>query len=424
MVPGHEKTPLGINLFDPLNENPDTYVSFILRIFEEALRNTENPFSPQMERIISIAINETILRKNNRSPKTFIMNLWKWSNELINEIPSALQSFHAIISRIRTLFTGLIGRIFWVEKSNINPQELIRHNIIFDLSFLTRHGTLKRDLMILINIILRYVVNEITKKGYQDTDISRVFLIIEEGRYLVPWKKKDDYSNTSTLEDIAILARKYGITLCTISQSPASISQEILENAGTFFLLGGEPPSIESSLYQGKVEQYMHVMPPRECIVRTTSHPALIRIRIRPITVMRINKDQYNAFLEKSTSHLKKNYCSIFPPFEEFVKSLLTGDINSHNANHIEDAESSENFEIKIQRSKAEIHNLLYKPYNYLLNLIDKMRLDPIEISETYIKKLISVINRDMKEYFNKRQLLEITHNLKLISMKIKNNKD
>lgn len=424
MVPGHEKTPLGINLFDPLNENTDTYVSFILRIFEESLRSIENPFSPQMERIISLAINETVLKTSNRSPKTFILNLWKWSKELIDEIPSALQSFHAIINRVRTLFTGLIGRVFWVEKSNINPQKLIKHNIIFDLSFLTRHGTLKRDLMILINTMLRYVINEIIREGYQNTDLPRIFLVIEEGRYLVPWKKKDDYSNTSTLEDIAILARKYGITLCTISQSSASISQEILENAGTFFLLGGEPPAIEKSLYQGEIEQYMHVMPPRDCIVRTTSHPALLHVRIRPVTVRRISRDKYNVIVEKSSSYLKENYQPIFPSFEEFIRSLLTSSINSSDISHIRKIHSNERAQSSLLGSKTEVQNLLYRPYYYLLNLAKKMGVNRAKVNSELIEKIISIINKDMRRHFNKRQLLEITYNLKMIHEKIKNERN
>ena len=431
IIPGSLIAPLALNVFEPFKENPETYSYFLINLFSEAMRSLDNPLTPQMERILSLSIYETINNPDQRAPHFFIYNLWQWSNRLANELPTAMQSFHAIINRIRTLFSGMTSRIFWVTKSNIDISKLLTRNLIFDLSFLTRRGTLKRDLIILINVLLRYVISEAISKGVPTSDDLKLFIVIEEGRYIVPWRKKENASETTTIEDLTILARKYGLALCTISQSPSSISTDILENSGTIFILGGEPPSKEKALFDDSVSRYLSIMPPREAIVRLTTHPSITHIRIREINLTPIPFREYKKRLYKVGLKLREMYSPIPLSFENLIADIIKEKITLENLYTLHQQAQKEDIS-KIDpfasNLETELRRVLEKP-NMLELLINnpqaflRRTLTNIDnLTENLGNKIIEIILNVLREKadgeLSKFRLLEIEYNLKRLIAK------
>ena len=326
ITPGSLEFPLALNIFEPHLERPESYVHFLTNLITELFQSTDHPFTPQMERILSMALNETVMRSDQRAPHFFIYNLWYWSKKISADIPTAIQSFHGIINRIRSIFSGISGSVYWVMNSNINISRLLDSNVIFNMSNLTKRGALKRDLMLLVNVLLRYVISELINRQLNLIhDEIKLLIILEEGRYLVPWRKRESSLDTSMIEDFAVLARKYGLSLCTISQSPKTISPDIIENAGTIFILGGTPP--DTLLLDETTIKYLNIMPPREALVRLTSRPSICRVKIRSINIPKLSERDYQAYLRKSLSLHATRYNPIPVSFEEFLAKIMSDEI-------------------------------------------------------------------------------------------------
>ena len=177
--------------------------------------------------------------------------------------------------------------------------------------------------MLLHNILLRYALSSITKRRFHWSDYPRLLLVIEEAKYLVPWKRKENALDSSILEDLAVISRKYGLALCTISQTASSLSRDVLENAGTYFFMSGgidNPTQLET--FQ-KIIQYIQMLPPRYAIVKLTSIPSIIHIRVKNVEIQRIDPQAYIKILKNKGTFLRKEYRPIPIPFETFVSKVM-----------------------------------------------------------------------------------------------------
>lgn len=421
--PGSDTAPLALNIFDPYKENPETYSYFLINLFLETLRTIESPLTPQMERLLSLATYETVVKETHRTPAHFLHNLWNFSVKFSDEIPTAMQSFHAILNRLRTLFTGTSGKIFWVSNSNVRISKLLKRDIIFDLSLLTGRGALKRDLVLLVNVLLRYVITELISTLSPIKDNLRLFIVLEEGRYIVPWRRRDTSSETTTIEDISVLARKYGLSLCTISQSPSSISPEIIENAGTVFIMGGEIPEREKTLFNEEFLKYVSTMPPREAIVRLTSRPAVTHIRVRKMSTSFIDEEEYQYVVRKVSNILKRRYNPILLPFEKLVEKLINNELSEGDIQNIAQPINKLHSET-IGREKNDLFNRLISVSSSILNE-DSKRIahELLQILETELASdtdpaslVDKVTEKILQRYENKLtrfELLELKYNLR-----------
>jgi len=408
--PGSNIAPLAINIFDPQKENPETYAVFLTNLLIEAMRTTLEPLSAQMERFLAMAIFETIKSKHG-NPITFIQNLWDLCNQLADNLPSAVQTFHAIINRVRSLFSGVMGKVFWVKSTNINFRELLSQDIILDLSNLVRRGALKRDLALLTNVFLRYAITEILNRYEDDLSLALsneldYFIIIEEGRYIVPWRRRESANETTTLEDFAVLARKYGIALCTISQSPHTLSEDLLENCGTLFIMGGEPPEIEKIPLDENVLRYLVTMPPREAIVKLSSLPMILHVKIRK-EAQQPNMNYFKLLLNKAsgfTEKLQRNYEMIKYPFEGVISSILEGkelveQKPSLESNLIKDTSEIRRI-ISQMTNKENMKEIIWEIRDFpekLLNLLDNLETGKSELIEKLVAALCRISNNSQE---------------------------
>ncbi len=324
--PGSLDSPLAINIFDPQSENAETYAIFLTNLLIEVMKTTLEPLSAQMERFLSMAVFETI-RDPKGNPLLFLENLWSLCNQFIDDLPSSIQTFHAIINRLRSIFSGIMQRVFWVSSTNFSVKEMLNHNIILDLSNLVKRGALKRDLMLLTNILLRYMISEVLNMQNNNYPSSLKYLVvIEEGRYIAPWRRRDIASETTTLEDFAVLARKYGIALCTISQSPNVLSEDIIENCGTLFIMGGEPPEKERGTLDESILKYLITMPPGEAIVKLSTTPAILHIRVEQRDMNNTKQDEILESNDSFSEHLRARYNPLNIPFEYAVRKIIEGE--------------------------------------------------------------------------------------------------
>lgn len=268
LIPASTEIPLALNIFQP-RENPENYAHFLHRLLSEILRSSEMVLSPQMERVLGLAVRETVLDRGN--PIHFVYNLWKYSN--IVDTSTSRMTFTALINRLRNVFTGLAGRVFWVLRSNIEVTDLVRRNVLFDLSLMSRGGVFKGDILILVNVILRYAFTELMRQRNR-----KLLVVVEEARYVLPWRARTSSADTLPSEDLITLSRKYGLFLVVVAQSPNVVSQDVLSNAGTLFLF--HTPDA-TDLLQRDLTQVLSLLPPRECLVRLTSTPAVVHVRVR-----------------------------------------------------------------------------------------------------------------------------------------------
>ena len=280
--PGTTRRALQVNIFDSQYEEKESYASFLTAILLETIKMRGEEATAQMERAISYATWATV-HSHNPSPTTFLSKLYEWCKEAEETLPSALYTFHAVANRLKPLFSGVSKYIFWVRRSNIDISDLVNRNVIFDLSYLFKRN-LKNEIFLLVNILLRYTVMALFKWEYllPENKPPRLVLLVEEGRYLVPWRKISSSIDTTAVEDFATLARKYGLGLIIIAQSPHLISQDIISNSGTLFLMNTDIPEREYPILENEeLRKYIQMMPPRHAIVKLSSASSLIHIEVK-----------------------------------------------------------------------------------------------------------------------------------------------
>ena len=299
-----------------IRDRKESYASFLNSLLLETIRMRSEEVTPQMERAISYSISKTIKYDQNPNPKSFIKNILSWCRESEGDIPSAIYTFYAIMNRIKPLFTGISRRVFWVKNTNVNIRDLLRSNVLIDLSYLFKRN-LKRDILLLINILLRYAVMLLfSRKNITNDTKPKLVIIVEEGRYIVPWRSTSSSMDTTAIEDFATLARKYGLGLITIAQSPRMISSDIIANAGTLFLMNTDIPEGEYAILDDPaIRKYVQLMPVRYAIVKISRASTLIHVKIREYHPQSISK------VEIPPKESKNNI--IEEDFEEYIKRII-----------------------------------------------------------------------------------------------------
>ena len=372
--------PVSINIFDAKYEEKNTYSSFLTSLLLELIGEKNFEISPQMETALTYSVSKTIsqMKSEFRNPMGFIFHLWKWvkSAEKLEAL-NPTSTFFGIINRVRSFFTGVMQPILWVRETNLDLEDLIHKNVIIDLSGLNKRGASKKNLILFLNIVLRFVMNIIYRRGYASN--NKLFLFLEEARYLVPWRIRDSSADTNIIEDFAVLSRKYGLYLISITQSMSSISRDVIENVGTFFLFGADGSVADLQVLNKESILAASLLPPKQAIVVLTADSLLIHARIRDVNAdidlklkeKGIESQTYKNELNKSYNiRTIKNYKPILIPFDDLIYKIIRDDdyfidFIRYHANLDKTPLISDDCECKID--KVSLLSLYYN----LLNKID-----------------------------------------------------
>ena len=331
--PGSRENPLALNIFNPGAEEPEIYFNFLSELLSDIVRGVSEGFSPQMERLITSAVYDTVLSEDARNPLYFLNRVYELSEELSMDVPSAKFSFHAIINRLKIIFSGIAGHVFWVPKTNINMKELLERDVIFDMSYFSSKEPTKKALWILVNVLLRYLYTELVNMDGLFGS-PRVFIVIEEARYVAPKKQGENMQHTSAAEDLAILGRKYGISLCFITQSASSISRDIVDNAGTIFMMGDGPREIINDVLSNINAKYLQLMPTGEVLIKMNTKSAIVHVKLKEPEYSQKEEIAY-LWIEDLEDRFLRSYQHIPISYETFVQKLISKEIARDNIREI-----------------------------------------------------------------------------------------
>lgn len=189
-------------------------------------------------------------------------------------------SISAIENRFQRFITGVLGKILNTEKSNVDFQELMNRKIIFDLSNIIYEEGTKEDVRLLINIILKYIIDQALKRG--PTNDLRHIVVLEDSQLLVPEILRE-VPETTLGEDIPLLLRSVGEAMISIATRP-QISPDIISNSAikVTFKLNQADDTLKVAKYQNlneEQEQYLKLIKKQEAIITTLNFPYPFRIK-------------------------------------------------------------------------------------------------------------------------------------------------
>ena len=326
ITPGRPSVPMGLNIFDSGSEDPEVYSNFLSSLLSGVTRGAGDGFSPQMERIISAAIHDVVFSDNDsmRNPLYFLYVVNELCDDLSSEIPSAKYSLHAIFNRLKTLFSGVARSVFWVTRTNLDMSKLVNRNIIFDLSYFSSKEPTKKALWILVNVLLRYLYSSVIGSQELSLDKPKIFIVLEEARYVAPAIRKEETATMYAAEDLAVLGRKYGVSLCFITQTANTISRDVIDNSGTIFMMGDAPIEIIKDLFTNDDAKYLQIMPSREALVKMSTRSVLTHIKLLDhdeISKLRKEKSEVDI---GTVEYIRNNYKPIKESYEEYIRRLIT----------------------------------------------------------------------------------------------------
>ncbi|NIQ05530.1 MAG: ATP-binding protein [Candidatus Korarchaeota archaeon] len=324
--PATRGAPLSLNIFDPQDDLPSNHANFLSNLICEVLKSGRGDLSPQMRQVLTVAIQETVSSKKRRGPLFFIESLWSETQDMSTELSSSIKTFQALINRLGNFFEGTPRNVFWTYETNVDLQKLASQNVVFDLSGLSRRGGGKKAHTLLVNVLLKYLLSYFYKiRKFQVGKTPRMFIIFEEARWFIPWQRKESSAETTTTEDLAILSRKYGISLIFINQSWETLSRAAINNVSSKFIMRGEIPQNFRS-FSTNVRKYVQQMAKREVIVDLSDALEPLLVKVAECPPPKIDLERYRTLLLKKGTNLRAKYAPIRTPFNKLVKRITNGE--------------------------------------------------------------------------------------------------
>ncbi|MHC1590792.1 MAG: ATP-binding protein, partial [Candidatus Helarchaeales archaeon] len=279
--------------------------------------------TPQMEKITREILIKCVRDKEKRSFTSFFQELRNFAKANEHNT-SILMTVAAIENRFMKFTTGILGEILNTDRTTVSFEEIMKQKVVFDLSnVIYKQGT-KEDVRLLMNIILKYAIDEALRRGV--TNELRHLTVIEDAQLLVPSILRE-LSETTLGEDIPLLLRGVGESMISIATRP-EISSDIVSNSAVkiSFRLTEKTDTDKVSNYQNLNEeqvQYLRTMPKREAIVSTLNVPFPFRMQVPEAPKISITLEEiYQSNLKNFDSIFKndgptrnhsKNLSPIFP---------------------------------------------------------------------------------------------------------------
>jgi len=368
---GDEQNSLKINLFDPHRANPENHANKIFSILKEVFKSTltkdsysKLEFSPQMEKITREVLIKCIRDKNKRDFKSFFEELRSYSLENRSENKAIVMTIAAIENRFTKFVSGILGEILNTDRTTIPFEDLMKHKVVFDLSnVIYKQGT-KEDVRLLMNIILKYAIDEALRRGVTN-DLKHV-TIIEDAQLLVPSILRE-ISETSLGEDIPLLLRGVGESMISIATRP-EISSDIISNSAVkiSFRLTDKNDTDKVSNYQNlneEQEKYLRTIPKREAIMSTLNFPFPFRIRAPFSPNVPITLDE---IFQSNTSNFRK-----FFQMKDYKENKL-----SVQSNNFKDFSALENFTNEEKELYFFIYHMMTNGYVLKRDVISQIEMN------------------------------------------------
>ncbi|MHA2122731.1 MAG: ATP-binding protein, partial [Promethearchaeota archaeon] len=271
-----------INIFNPGNTSPIIHAERIFDILRSGQFIDDNSeYSPQMEKVLVEILTKVCQNKNFQNWTGFEHYCEIYLREKKNSIPMLSQTLISIKNRIRRFSKGPLKALF-EENRRIKIQELLKRNIILDLSSIIRLGGEKDDTLFFLNMILKYLWDENLMNGALNFKGIKHLTIIEDAQYFAPQDFNKKNKLTTYLEDIALLQRGTGECLITLATRP-DISKEILANNGIVLTFKNHiDKEIMCDLLNLNSEDknFLSILEEGRCIIRTNSikEPFLLEV--------------------------------------------------------------------------------------------------------------------------------------------------
>ncbi len=285
VVPGGDVAPLRVSLFDPQGEDPTSYGLRLLGIFQDNLVQTFGErISPLGTRLLREALAKTI-RAGPRG--------WNFSR-LFREIDSAAsrlrktvrevgQSAEALKNRLQRFSTGVMGEVL-TGPATLDVDQLLKRNLVVDLSVMLQRGCTRADLRLLLNLLLHRVLRQALQRGISVEDRTENIVVVEEANILA---KGGGVGGETGLEEIVLLARSAGVGLVLVAQRP-TIPEDVLANAGTRVVFRSPWDARLLGRYLNLTEEqenYLKVLPRREALVMVPHSSQAIRLQTPRVEV-------------------------------------------------------------------------------------------------------------------------------------------
>ncbi|MCP4761478.1 MAG: ATP-binding protein, partial [archaeon] len=226
LKPGENFT---INIFDPIDEDPNTYAEKLLKMFISGQIITfSEEYSAQMEKILIEILSEVCSDINNRNWEGFDYYSKIIKEKYKKEIPYLNQTLISINNRLRRLRTGALKDIFETSPK-FCLKDITRKKVILDLSNIIRSGGDINDAIFFANLIFNTIWMDNLSNGKSES--IRHFTIIEDAIFYSSKKNARHQVQSNYIEDMAFLLRGTGECLITINTRP-TISEDVMANAG------------------------------------------------------------------------------------------------------------------------------------------------------------------------------------------------
>ncbi|MHA1382649.1 MAG: ATP-binding protein [Candidatus Helarchaeota archaeon] len=401
---GSNENPLRLNMFNPSRANPENHAMKLYSIFKEIFKSSYTShinisnyeLSPQMEKITKEILLECVRNPEKRTFKSFFHELKNYENKFYDKRNTSISmSIAAIENRFQRFSSGILGKILNVEKSNINFEQIMNKKIIFDLSSIIYKQGTKDDVRLLINLILKYVIDQALRRG--PTNDLKHIVILEDSQLLVPEILRE-VPETTLGEDIPLLLRSVGEAMISIATRPR-ISPDIISNSAikVTFKLNQADDTLKIAKYQNlneDQEKYLRFLKKQEAIVSTLNFPYPFRIKT-------ITSPLKNISDEEIVQHNLQYFPEMFEK-EENIKSIknkteITEKMKSTTAKNLK--EKLNDWELK---RFENLNNDFKEVYLQLKEFLNKPRTKE-EISEE-----LKLNKEDTNKYLTKFKSLKL----------------
>ncbi|MHA2053857.1 MAG: ATP-binding protein [Candidatus Hodarchaeales archaeon] len=316
--PGSEDFPWGVNIFHtPVDSKGESLISiedhiqFVVSLLENSF-DKNNEFSPQMRRLIQVAVIKTVRERGNI--KTFVELLAKPSSLGLKGI--YLENTSAgVINRLNKLLFGNTGRCLSVSETTFDIANFLNHNIIFDLSAFESMEDIKGR-QIMLEILFQYLFYFVRKfrKPFKEERLPKNVFILDEINKILPQPSYQSPHPNTIIGKGPWTLRAYDVSMIFIGTDPV-LELPMLTNAGvvTMFYSKFDPYKI-SNLLGTSLNEYLKLQSllksksdERRCLLSVNRNLTLLRTDNFSVNIDQSSSDHLKSIM-KNQVYLKEKY--------------------------------------------------------------------------------------------------------------------